>query len=401
MGRLYCCLLAITVLGVDHVLASCANAQPALPGAMRVWESKPVTVKDAQFVGVAQTDWRPCKQKSYLFVAPIDLQLRITNLGKTDVLFPTFGTFGVKIINADGKEIKPRTVRNGTTLTKPVLLTGGASYALCRCAELRWDENTKASNLSYYDGTGSQSVIGPLEPGRYKLVFWYTVLPDKQAKRKDGDPATWSGGVVTNEVPIEVLDGTTRGFLPAEQFLNAFTEPLRIHETKPKTVNDAKFVVVAESNWKPGKENVPIEIQLRITNLSKKDQIFPTFDTFGVIIKNEDGKQIMPRVGRDLTKFTVPVLITQGVSYSLCRKAELRWNASAKTTELFYWDGTGSEYAYGPLHSGRYKLSFVYGVSLREPLFKAWEKQHENMNGPSVWHGEVITEEVIIDVHNR
>src|SRR5205809_2126868 len=65
-----------------------------------------------------------------------------------------------------------------------------------------------------------------------------------------------------------------------EKFLKRFSEPIRIGESKPVTVKNAQFVLVAQTNWKPGKPGnpnepkvappvAPIEIQLRITNLGK------------------------------------------------------------------------------------------------------------------------------------
>ena len=81
-------------------------------------------------------------------------------------------------------------------------------------------------------------------------------------------------------------------------------EPARMRESKPATANEAKFVVIAETMWKPGKKlgrAVPIDIQLRITNDAKGEVVFPTFDTFGLRLIASDGKQIMPRGGRNVT----------------------------------------------------------------------------------------------------
>ena len=135
---------------------------------------------------------------------PIDIQLRITNLGKSEVSFPTFDTFGLKISNAEGKRIMPSGGRDATILTRPKLLPAGASYSLSRKAELRWDDKTKTSALAYYDGTGSEHHFGPLAPGRYKVGFWYSVgaKTDFNTKR---DPTSWLGEVVSDEVLIEVF----------------------------------------------------------------------------------------------------------------------------------------------------------------------------------------------------
>src|SRR5205823_5797302 len=85
---------------------------------IRIGESKPVNVNEAQFVAVAQTNWRPAKpDKTFPMVAPIEIQFHITNLSKGDVLFPTFDTFGIRILTEDGKELKPQSKRNAAVGT--------------------------------------------------------------------------------------------------------------------------------------------------------------------------------------------------------------------------------------------------------------------------------------------
>jgi hypothetical protein len=400
MGHTQFVRITLLLLGAQ-ILVGRATAQPR-PEVVRLRESKPVTVKDAKFVVVAQTEWKPVKPYKYFPIAvPIDVQLRITNLAKTDVIFPTFGTFGVKVLDADGKEVKARGVRKGTTSTKPLLLPGGTTFSLCRRAELRLDEKAKTPELVYYDGTGSESAIGPLQPGCYKLVFWYSALPDNEAKQKSGDAAPWVGEVVTEDVLVEVLRSTTPGFpTDDEQLLGAFTEPMRIRESKPVTKNDAKFVAVAEANWKAAETGkaVPIEIQLCITNLSKSDLIFPTSNVFGLRIINSAGKQILPGKGsgRNTTIITPPVLLPGGASYALgsagashlfSRRAELHWDTETKACKLVYWDGSGSVFHYGPLEPGRYKLSFWYEVLKTADA--------------ATWFGNVVTDEVFIDVFDR
>lgn len=268
---------------------------------------------------------------------------------------------------------------------------------------MRLVENTKASELLYYDGTGAQSIIGPLQPGLYKLVFWYSVAPDRRAEQKIGDTATWSGKTVTNEVPIQVIDVTTRGIVTGDEPLRAFTETIRMRESKPVTLNDAEFVVVAQADWKPEKhvKSLPIEIQLRIKNLGKSDLIFPTLDTFGVKISTASGTRIMPAGGRKGTIFTRPICLPPGVSYSFgaesapygsSRRAELRWTPKTDVSQLVYFDGTGTVNSFGPLETGRYRLAFWYDVSPRG-AFKA-------ARDSATWIGKTVTEDIIIDVDN-
>src|SRR5205814_460169 len=115
MKRLHFCLLLFFLLIAGQVLMASATALPLAQVVqkgdrdmeaieqflkpanepIRLRESKPVTVKDVQFVAVAQSDWTPAKPgNATAVVVPIDLQLRITNLSKGDILLPTFHTFG-------------------------------------------------------------------------------------------------------------------------------------------------------------------------------------------------------------------------------------------------------------------------------------------------------------------
>ena len=82
----------------------------------------------------------------------------------------------------------------------------------------------------------------------------------------------------------------------AQQVLPGFPSILRFHESKPVTVNDAQFVVIAENDWRPvGKVEYPVEIQLRITNLGKKDLIFPTLGSIRLNLTTADDKKDLAR----------------------------------------------------------------------------------------------------------
>jgi hypothetical protein len=174
-------------------------------------------------------------------------------------------------------------------------------------------------------------------------------------------------------------------------------EPIRICTSKSVTVNDAKFVAMAEVNWKAEKcEPTPIEIHLQITNLKKQDLVFPTFDTFGLKMTRMNGTEIKPTGGRDHTILTRPVLIGAGTSYSLCRRAELHWDVQTSSTELLYYDGTGMVISYGPLGAGQYKLSFWYSTTkVNSDIHRQARMPVDNV---TVWSGDVATLEVLIEV---
>jgi hypothetical protein len=177
-----------------------------------------------------------------------------------------------------------------------------------------------------------------------------------------------------------------------------YPKPFRVVESKPVIVNDAKFVAVVQTGWKArdksGARRV-VEVQLSITNLKKTDVVFPTFDTFGLTIKNADGKDMLVGWGRDATIVTRPVLIAPGTTYTLCPRAELHWDSVSKSSELLFYDGTLSEAAYR-LPAGKYRLSFGYSTAQR-----AGRKSPEKLGNAPVWAGYAQTPAVEIEIANH
>jgi hypothetical protein len=175
---------------------------------------------------------------------------------------------------------------------------------------------------------------------------------------------------------------------------------IRVAESKSIMVSKASFAVVTETRWKPRKAalSTPIETQLRISNLAGIDLLFQTCDTFGVTITSEDGKGIKPRGGRNGLSDAKPVLIPKGASYSLCRRSSLHWDLKLNGAVFTYFDGSGNVFYYGPLHPGRYKLAFWYGVS-PDFLPKRHRKTNDGLGSSfGTWIGEVATNDVVVEV---
>ena len=84
------CFLFVACVVESPLYVRCAIAQPTSSEVRRMRESAPVIVNDAQFVVVAQTDWKPGKPRiDFPMIATIEIQLRITNLNKAEVGFAT------------------------------------------------------------------------------------------------------------------------------------------------------------------------------------------------------------------------------------------------------------------------------------------------------------------------
>src|SRR5262245_45574776 len=85
-------------------------------------QSKPVIVKDAKFVLVAQTNWKgPLSSDAFTSVAPIEMQLQITNQSKGELLFPTYKALSVRLFDMGGREVKSRVEGDVKVATRPVL----------------------------------------------------------------------------------------------------------------------------------------------------------------------------------------------------------------------------------------------------------------------------------------
>ena len=142
-------------------------------------------------------------------------------------------------------------------------------------------------------------------------------------------------------------------------------EAIHVGESAPVSLNGLQFSVVAQTNWRPLKPPTSdhslsddLEIHLRVLNLTREPIVFPTFDTFRIVIKNADGTIIRMGGGRDWTEFTAPIMIPPGVGFSISRKAVLKWN-NPKVMNFLYFDGTGNVQSIPNFTSpGNYKISF-------------------------------------------
>ena len=154
-------------------------------------------------------------------------------------------------------------------------------------------------------------------------------------------------------------------FVVSAGLTSVHAEPLRqrIVESKPVRLGDLEFVTVTESKWtgapKDPLESIPVELQLRITNLSDKEVVFPTFDTFAPVLSDAAGNDIRigPGSGRDGTRVTPGIVLAPKGSFALVRSATLTFRKEDKTIYFQYRDGTGS-YQTHKLVPGSYRIAF-------------------------------------------
>lgn len=177
--------------------------------------------------------------------------------------------------------------------------------------------------------------------------------------------------------------------------------PVRFGESNPVTKNGASFQVVAETEWNIGKRGEgPVDIRLRITNVSKRPMIFQMDSVhmgIDVMMKDAAGKVIRARGGSNGPVVVRPILIPAGGSYSVIRKAEIQLDNETKTHELWYYNEPKGVQIFGPLSPGQYKLSFAYRVSSPEQRPESTSKT-ENAKE---WFGDVQTNELTTKVLRR
>ena len=181
------------------------QAQAHSPTIIRVHTSKPVIDNGAQFVATVQKEWRVTRPGAS--ESSIEIQLGITNLSKADAAFPTFDTFSLSLIRQDNSAVKMSGGRDGSVLTNTIVLAPGASYAICRRAQLQWDRTAGRGRLAYFDGTGAEWYFSDLDPGTYKLRFLYgtTHLRGHSAYPAGAPQPYWLGKISTADVEFKVL----------------------------------------------------------------------------------------------------------------------------------------------------------------------------------------------------
>jgi hypothetical protein len=167
------------------------------------------------------------------------------------------------------------------------------------------------------------------------------------------------------------------------------------------TKNGASFQVVAETEWVIGKHaEVPVDIRLRITNVSKRPLIF-RMDSFfmglDMTVKDSAGKEIRPQGGSNGPVLVRPMLIPVGGSNSIVRKAEFRLDKETNTHELWYYNEPKGVQIFGPLPPGQYKLSVAYRVSAPDQR----PGSTSNTKDADEWVGDVQTNELAIKVLKR
>lgn len=186
--------------------------------------------------------------------------------------------------------------------------------------------------------------------------------------------------------------------------LPLYSEPRPYHyqtaiESEPVRIGDLEFTTLTTSVWYNG----PVSIQLLVVNSGDREVLFPTMDTTGIEVTDDQGKTLLSAGGRDGTWFTSPVKIPPHGRYVISGNSRLRgpepweskrWKTPAQHGDwcFEYLDGTGSIAVYGPLKEGKsYTVRFVIDAT----------ESHGIASGPSPfpeWKGKGQTKPVVIRI---
>jgi len=181
--------------------------------------------------------------------------------------------------------------------------------------------------------------------------------------------------------------------VPASLFAVLPNNILAPIESDPQQISGLEFSVVTQSDWvhsghKSSQET--IVLQLRVTNRTDKEILFPTFDSFRFILKGADGKALPATGGRDATRITPNILLQPKASYSLPIKATLQRQNDGKGLAFVIQDGTGSIEMYA-VKTGDHLLSLnVF------PTHYDFEKEGK-LTAP-LWKGEGTTKDIKVKV---
>ena len=294
--------------------------------------------------------------------------------------------------------MKVRTEAAPKAAAVPIVLAKDANYAHPRRLALRNPDKDLRCELVYVNGLGEQFIYGPIGAGKHKLIASYAATATREPKAPKSDAIAWTGEAVLPEVVVDVLAEQIRGdTLMSVPKIAGHDDPVRLIESKPVVKKDAKVVLVTQEKWRIRRgEAIPVSIVLQpqITNLGKKDVLFSTCDTLHLSLFDATGKRLEEQGGANFTRMTRPILLPAGATYAIDRDgfrgASLRWDYQAKSTNLVYHDGTGSESVFGPLRPGRYKVAFRYYVDASGPA--------GTDRGPQAWTGHLSTPEVEVEL---
>lgn len=168
-----------------------------LPPAVRPVESAPKEIGGMEFSVISQAEWR---------VDKLVLQLRMKNVTRTAILFPTFDSISPVITGPDGKAVELGGGRDKTTITPSILIEPGQvfSYPLDAKLAILKDKEGSHFTIQIQDGTGTW-ITAEVEPGKYKIALQLRPADPAVAKNGGNEAQMWAATGQTETTEITVL----------------------------------------------------------------------------------------------------------------------------------------------------------------------------------------------------
>jgi hypothetical protein len=314
-------------LGQESFVETGAPLPPARPGPNppALWQaSEPVRVNELEFQVLATQVW-PAPAAGGL--SPLQLQLRVTNRGKENVLFlPILGQPVLQ--TADGKPLEARNHgRDGLRrLPDKVTLEPGKPFTVTEPARLF--ANPKGLSLGWMDETGSYWSCDGLQPGKYLLSLRYS---------STGRNGEWAGKAQTVALAVTIRE---------------------LKASPPVTANALEVCALADGVWRVPAEGqqMLIELGFRLTNAQKPNwaRLFPGIAA--VQLKASDGKELPVSKAGTVVPEGPPLALHMepGVSRTLAQPAVLSHAGGALA--LTWVDSGGTVWRVEGLRPGKYTL---------------------------------------------
>jgi hypothetical protein len=236
------------------------------------------------------------------------------------------------------------------------------------------------------------------------LAFYYRSRPDSQLKSNDPannwatDSSAEGSSLVKREGMAKIEPGVGYpGAVPPPFHL----PPIRIQSSEPIEVNGARFTGVVTSDWILRQKGDPVEriyTQLLITNLTDTDLIFPTYDTWYIIIKTDRGADVSLGGSRDWSGFTPAIAIPKGATYCLDMRSMLEWSDKKAINYLITRDPSGTITHFPFAAGGTFTFSVNYAN--QPSIHDGTEVEKAGFPKSSTyWSGHVVTTPVEFKVH--
>ena len=176
---------------------------PSLPGPVGIHQSAILPVAGLGFTAVTDAEWLAPKDSSHKI--PVNVQLRLTNDGPDELVFPTTTGLRVSIVDEAGHDhMVPasREKKDAIVIPQSIVVPAHGTCTIARTAYLTWDRKSAQAVFNYSDDRGTVQSSAPLPPGTYQLKF--SISADGGPPPATG-PKPWTGQGLTGGAAFRLV----------------------------------------------------------------------------------------------------------------------------------------------------------------------------------------------------